>query len=77
MFVFLVLSMLYPNDTLPGFAMATKTCPAAKRYWRPLNEKPSCVEYFLSFKIIFADTICIIQSKNNHLTPSLRMRSAG
>ena len=35
MFVFLVLSTLYPNDTLTGFAKATKTCPAAKRYWRP------------------------------------------
>ena len=31
-FVFLVLSMLYPNDTLTGFAKATKTCPAAKRH---------------------------------------------
>ena len=39
--VFLVLSMLYPNDTLTGFAKATKTCPAAKRYWRPLNLKRS------------------------------------
>ena len=36
-FVFLVLSMLYPNDTLPGFAKSMKTCPAAERYWRPLN----------------------------------------
>ena len=41
MFVFLVLSMLYPNDTLSGFAKATKTCPAAKRYRRPLNSKRS------------------------------------
>ena len=38
MFVFLVLSMLYPNDTLTGFAKATKTCPATKWYWRPLTE---------------------------------------
>ena len=30
MFVFLVLSILYPNCTLAGFAKATKTCPAAK-----------------------------------------------
>ena len=37
--VFLVLSMLYPNNTLTGFAKATKTCPATKRYWRPLNSK--------------------------------------
>ena len=41
MFVFLVLSMLYPTDTLTGFAKATKTCPAAKQYWRPLNLKRS------------------------------------
>ena len=39
-------------------------------------------EYFLSFEIFFADTIYyymsyIIQSKSNHLTPSLRMRGAG
>ena len=39
MFVFLVLSILYPNGTLAGFAKATKTCPAAKWYWRPLNSK--------------------------------------
>ena len=38
MFVFLVLSMLYPNDTLTGFAKVTK---AAKWYWRPLNSKRS------------------------------------
>ena len=31
MFVFLVLSLLYPNDTLTGLAKAMKTCPAAKR----------------------------------------------
>ena len=41
MFVFLVLPMLYPNDTLTGFSKATKTCPATKRYWRPLNSKRS------------------------------------
>ena len=63
MLVFLVLSMLY--NTLTGFAKATKTCPAAKRYWRPLNSKRSLPvlkwtsesEYFLSFKFFFADTI--------------------
>ena len=67
MFVFLVLSMLYPNDTLTGFAKATKTCPAAKRYWRPLNSKRSLPvlkwtsesEYFLSFKKNFAGTPAI------------------
>ena len=41
MFVFLVLSMHYPNDTLAGFVKAMKTCPAAKRYWRSLNSKRS------------------------------------
>ena len=34
MFVFLALATLYPTDRLSGFAMATKTCQAAKR---PLN----------------------------------------
>ena len=41
MFVFLALSILYPNDRLPGFVMATKTCPAAKLYQRPLNSMRS------------------------------------
>ena len=40
-FVRLVLSMLYPNDTLTGFAKATKTCPAATIKF---EEKPSCFE---------------------------------
>ena len=30
MFVFLALSILYPNDRLSGFAMATKTCRAVR-----------------------------------------------
>ena len=34
---FLALAILYPNDRLTGFAMATKTCRAAKLYQRPLN----------------------------------------
>ena len=38
MFVFLALSILYPNDRL---AMATKTCRAAKLYQRPLNSMRS------------------------------------
>ena len=33
--VFLALVILYPNDRLSGFAMATKTCQAAKLYQRP------------------------------------------
>ena len=40
-FVFLALSTLYPNDRLSGFAMATKTCRAAKLYQRPLNSTRS------------------------------------
>ena len=59
MFVFLVLfAILYPSGTLPGFAKATKTCPAHKLYWKPLNWKRSLPvlkwtsesEYFLSFE---------------------------
>ena len=43
MFVFLALAILYPNDRLSGvgFAMATKTCQAAKLYQRPLNSMRS------------------------------------
>ena len=42
--VFLVLAILYPNDRLSGFAMATKTCRAAKLYQRPLNSMRSLSE---------------------------------
>ena len=35
--MFLALTILYPNDRLTGFAMAMKTCRAAKLYQRPLN----------------------------------------
>ena len=41
MFVFLALPTLYPNDRLSGFAMATKSCRAAKLYQRPLNSMRS------------------------------------
>ena len=41
MFVFLALPILYPNDGLSEFAMATKTCRAAKLYQRPLNSMTS------------------------------------
>ena len=41
MCVFLALVILYPNDRLSGFAMATKTCQAAKLYQRPLNSMRS------------------------------------
>ena len=84
-FVFLVLPMLYPNDTLSGFAKATKTCPAVKQYWRPLNSKRSLpVLKWISesdeFKFFFADTIYsyyIIQSKSNHLTPRCACTARG
>ena len=49
--MFLALAILYPNDRLLGFAMATKTCRAAKLYQRPLNSmriKPICVRIDLS-----------------------------
>ena len=80
MFVFLVLSILNLNGTLAGFAKATKTCPAAKWYWRPLNSKRSLPvlkwtsksEYSLSFKFLFADIIIL------HIRmPLYRMRSVG
>ena len=87
MFVFLV---FYPNGTLAGFAKATKTCPAAKWYWRPLNSKRSLPvlkwisksEYSLSFKFLFADIeyvnpIYISGRHEQSLDPSLRMRGAG
>ena len=61
MFVFLVLWMLYPNDTLTGFV---KAMTAVKRYWRPLNSKRSLPVLkwtsFLEFQIFFANTIYTI-----------------
>ena len=41
LFVFLALSTLYTNDIPSGFAIATKTCRAAKLYQRPLNSMRS------------------------------------
>ena len=35
MFVFLALAILYPNDRLSRFVMATKTCRAAKPILNP------------------------------------------
>ena len=77
MLVFLVSVILYPNGTLAGFAKATKTCPAAKRYWRPLNSKRSLPvlkwssesEYFLSFKFFFADIIIYNPVQEQSLDP--------
>ena len=68
MFVFLTMPTLYLDGRLTGFAKATKTCPAHKLYWRPLNWKRSLPvlkwtsesEYFLSFEFFFADNIYII-----------------
>ena len=65
MFVFLTMPTLYLDGRLTGFAKATKTCPAHKLYWRPLNWKRSLPvlkwtsesEYFFSFEIFFADTV--------------------
>ena len=45
--MFLALAILYPNDRLSGFAMATKTCRAAKLYIK-VDEKPICVRIDLS-----------------------------
>ena len=70
MFVFLTMPTLYLDGRLTGFAKATKTCPAHKLYWRPLNWKRSGLpvlkwtsesEYFLSFEKKFADTIYELQ----------------
>ena len=38
--MFLALAILYPNDRLSGFAMATKTCRAEAIKF---DEKPICV----------------------------------
>ena len=56
-----LLLILYPNDTLTGFVKATKTCRAAKRYWRPLNLKRSLPVYFFEFLV---ESYNIIQSKH-------------
>ena len=41
--MFLALATLYPNDRLSGFAMATKTCRAAKLYQRPCYTGNICI----------------------------------
>ena len=48
--MFLALVILYPNDRLSGFAMATKTCRAAKAVPEAIkfDEKPICVRIDLS-----------------------------
>ena len=80
MFVFLVLPMFYLNGTLAGFAKATKTCPAAKWYWRPLNSKRSLPvlkwtsesDFFCRIYLIYT---YIVQEQS--LEPTLRMHGAG
>ena len=65
---------LYLDGRQTGFAKATKTCPAHKLYWGPLNWKRSLPvlkwtsesEYFLSFEIFFADTIYIYSLVPSH-----------
>ena len=64
MFVFLALPILYSNDTLTGFTKVTKTCPAVKWYWMPLNLKRSLpvlkwTSESESFRKFFADAIII------------------
>ena len=76
MFVFLVLPILYPNNTLTGFAKATKTCQAAKQYWRPLNSKRSLpVLKLTSESESFKKNN--MQSKSNHLTPRCACTAQG
>ena len=43
MFVFLVISILYPNGTLAGFAKATTSCKVVLEAIK-FEEKPSCVK---------------------------------
>ena len=38
--MFLLLAILYPNDRLSGFVMATETVPEAIKF----DEKPICVK---------------------------------
>ena len=69
MFVFLVLPILYPNNTPARFAKAAamKTCPAAKRYMEAIKFKEKFDIYFFEF---LAEYTYI-------LDPSLHMRGAG
>ena len=57
--VYGVVDTLPKRYTLTGFSKATKTCPAAKRYWRPLNSKKSLPVLNgllkVSFRNFFAD----------------------
>ena len=65
------------------YRKATKTCPAAKWYWRPLNSKRSLhvlkwtseSEHFLSFNFFFFQNLYIIfyLVQERSLDPSLRM----
>ena len=63
---------LYLDGRLTGFAKATKTCPAHKLYWRPLNWKRSLPvlkwtsesEYFLSFEKKKLQTLYPVQEQS-------------
>ena len=90
--MFLALAILYPNDRLSGFVMATKTCRAAKLYQRPLNSMRSLSvltwtsesEYFGRSKIGSKKKCRLINIQyiyyvygTDHITPCSRMRARG
>ena len=87
--MFLALAILYPNDRLSGFVMATKTCRAAKLYQRPLNSMRSLSvlnwtsesEYFGRSKIGSKKKCRLINiyidTTTDHITPCSRMRARG
>ena len=68
MLVFLALSILYPNDRLVlGFAMATKTCRAAKLYQRPLNSMRSLSVLNIPLKVSILGKIGSKKSVDNNI----------
>ena len=78
MFVFLVLLMLYPNDTLTGFAKVTKTCPCSCKVVLEaikLKEKNGLlkVSIFGFLRVCYTNNPVQEQSLN----PSLRLRNEG
>ena len=80
MFMFLALLILYPNDRLTEFAMATKACHAAMLYQRPLNlmrslSGPLKGSILREKKGFFCRHIYICATKS--LDPLLRMHMQG
>ena len=79
------LSILYPNDRLTGFAMATKTCRAAKLYQRPLNSMRSLsVLKSVDLKVsilrderLVKKSVDLLWTLPGSLYPSLCMRARG